>query len=268
MSAPAPGSHRPVRRRSVLLGGAATLGAVTMSSTLGGLLPRTALAQPPAGSLPDPFTLGVASCEPSPDGVVLWTRLAPQPLAADGLGGMPPRPVEVEWELAVDERFRRVERRGLATAAPDAAHSVHVELDGLRPGREYFYRFRADGHLSPAGRTRTSPPLPATGPPLTMCFASCSQYEHGFFTAYRRLAEEDPDLVLHLGDYFYEYTADDYVAPGGNVRDHAGPETETLANYRQRHAQYKTDPDLQAAHAVAPWLVVWDDHELDNNWGR
>jgi alkaline phosphatase D len=99
-----------------------------------------------------------------------------------------------------------------------------------------------------------------------MSFVSCSQFEHGWFTAYRRLAEDRPDLVLHLGDYQYEYRRDTYVASTGNVRDHEGPETVTLANYRQRHAQYKTDPDLQEAHAVAPWLAVWDDHELDNNW--
>ncbi|MDQ4094556.1 MAG: alkaline phosphatase D family protein [Actinomycetota bacterium] len=216
--------------------------------------------------LPDPFTLGVASGEPSAAGVVLWTRLAPRPLAEDGLGGMAPRLVEVEWELASDEQFSRVQRRGIETARPETAHSVHVELDGLAPGREYFYRFRSQGFLSPAGRTRTAPGPAAAGGPLTMCFASCSQYEHGFFTAYRRLAQDDPDLVLHLGDYQYEYTANDQVTDGGNVRDHAGPETVTLANYRQRHAQYKTDPDLQVAHATAPWLVVWDDHELDNNW--
>ncbi|MDQ3152842.1 MAG: alkaline phosphatase D family protein [Actinomycetota bacterium] len=246
-------------RRTVLLTGAAAVagaGAATLIRAPG------AVAAPSA----DPFTLGVASGDPAPDGMVLWTRLAPTPLAEDGLGGMGSRPVEVEWELAVDERFTRVERRGTETAVPDAAHSVHVELAGLRPGREYFYRFRAGGHVSPTGRTRTAPNPGVLGGPLTMCFASCSQYEHGYFTAYRRLAEEEPDLVLHLGDYQYEYTADDYVAPGGNVRDHVGPETVTLANYRQRLAQYKTDEDLQAAHAVAPWLVVWDDHELDNNW--
>jgi alkaline phosphatase D len=246
-----------ISRRSVLLGGAAGLGTAVLGGALSGC----------AGSQrPDPFTLGVASGEPGAAGVVLWTRLAPRPLAEDGLGGMAPRPVEVEWELASDEQFSRVQRRGTETARPETAHSVHVELDGLAPGREYFYRFRSQGFLSPAGRTRTAPGSAAAGGPLTMCFASCSQYEHGFFTAYRRLAEDHPDLVLHLGDYQYEYTANDYVADGGNVRDHAGPATVTLANYRQRHAQYKTDPDLQAAHATAPWLVVWDDHELDNNW--
>ncbi|HEX2289961.1 MAG TPA: PhoD-like phosphatase N-terminal domain-containing protein, partial [Pseudonocardiaceae bacterium] len=237
-----PGPHRAlISRRSVLLGGAAGLG----TAVLGGALSGCAGSQRP----PDPFTLGVASGEPSAAGVVLWTRLAPRPLAEDGLGGMAPRPVEVEWELASDEQFNRVQRRGTETARPDTAHSVHVELDGLAPGREYFYRFRSQGFLSPAGRTRTAPGSAAAGGPLTMCFASCSQYEHGFFTAYRRLAEDHPDLVLHLGDYQYEYTANDYVADGGNVRDHAGPATVTLANYRQRHAQYKTDPDLQAAHA-------------------
>jgi alkaline phosphatase D len=227
-------------------------------------------ARPPAsaGGQPqvDPFTVGVASGDPAPDGVVLWTRLAPRPLADDGLGGMPARPVEVEWELATDERFRQIERRGRSTAAPQAAHSVHVELSGLSPGREYFYRFRAAGHLSPVGRTRTAPAPDVLDQALTMCFVSCSQYEHGWFTAYRRLAAEHPDVILHLGDYQYEYAPGHYVAPSGNVRDHAGPETTTLANYRQRYAQYKTDPDLQAAHAAAPWLAVFDDHEVDNNW--
>jgi alkaline phosphatase D len=213
----------------------------------------------------DPFTLGVASGEPSPDGVVIWTRLAPNPLADDGLGGMPARAVDVEWEVATDERFARIESRGIATAAPQAAHSVHIELVGLRPGAEYFYRFRTAGHVSPAGRTRTAPAPGMLAAPLTMCFASCSNYEQGWFTSYRRLAEEHPDLVVHLGDYQYEYAAG-VTFLSSNVREHAGPETMTLANYRQRYAQYKTDPDLQAAHAAAPWLVVFDDHELADNW--
>jgi alkaline phosphatase D len=210
----------------------------------------------------DPFTLGVASGEPAPDGVVIWTRLAPRPLADDGLGGMPARAVDVEWEVAADDRFTRIEQRGIATAVPDAAHSVHVELAGLRPGREYFYRFRADGYISPAGRTRTAP-QPDSLAPLTMCVASCANYEQGWFTAYRRLADEHPDLVVHLGDYQYEYGAG---KQSGAVREHVGPETVTLANHRQRYAQYKTDPDLQAAHAAAPWLAVFDDHEVANNW--
>ncbi len=157
-------------------------------------------------------------------------------------------------------------RRGAVVARPAAAHSVHVELHDLPPGREFFYRFRAESFVSPVGRTRTAPAAWATPAALAMSFASCSQFEHGYFTAYRHLAADEPELVLHLGDYQYEYPADTYTVPGGNPRDHQGPETVTLANYRQRHAQYKTDPDLQAAHAVAPWAVVFDDHEIENNW--
>lgn len=214
----------------------------------------------------DPFTLGVASGDPVPDGVVLWTRLALDPTAADGRGGMPDRPVELGWQVAADPQFRRVVRSGRVTALPQNAHSVHVEVDGLRPGRDHWYRFRAGRYVSRVGRTTTSPPAGSMPRALSMAFASCAQYEHGFFSAYRNIAADRPDLVLHLGDYLYEYAANDYVAPGGNVRDHAGPETVDLASYRQRHAQYKADADLQAAHAAAPWLVVWDDHEVDNNW--
>ncbi len=214
----------------------------------------------------DPFTLGVASGDPSPDGVVIWTRLASNPLADDGFGGMPQRTFDVEWQVAADERFRKIDQRGFATAAPEFGHTVHVDLKGLQPAREYFYRFRVDGHVSPVGRTRTAPPLGSLAAPLTMCVVACSHFEHGWFTAYRRLAEEEPDLVLHLGDYQYEYGAGGYEADSGSVRAHAGGEAVTLADYRQRYAQYKTDPDLQAAHAAAPWLVVFDDHEVDDNW--
>lgn len=211
------------------------------------------------------FTLGVASGDPAPDGMVLWTRLAPVPLAEDGTGGMPHKPVPVEWEVAEDPRFARVVRRGIAVAAPELGHSVHVEVTGLRPDREYFFRFRAQGSVSPTGRTRTTP-APSAMTELMMAFASCAQFEHGYFTVYRHLAEERPDVVLHLGDYQYEYKRGDYEVPGGNPRDHVGPETTTLAHYRQRYAQYKSDVDLQSAHAAAPWVVVWDDHEVENNW--
>jgi alkaline phosphatase D len=249
-------------RRTLLFSGAAAgvAGAVTT-------WPLAASAAPYRGPLRcDPFTLGVASGDPEPDGFVLWTRLAPAPLAEDGLGGMPSRDVPVHWEVAVDPRFRRVVRCGTALARACAAHTVHVELCDLLPGREYFYRFRAERYVSPAGRTRTASEPWTNCDSLAMSFVSCSQYEHGYFTAYRRLAEDEPDLVLHLGDYQYEYAPGTYTIPGGNPRDHQGPETVTLANYRQRHAQYKTDPDLQQAHAVAPWAVVFDDHEIENNW--
>lgn len=213
-----------------------------------------------------PFTLGVASGDPVPDGFVLWTRLALDPLADDGLGGMPDAAQSVRWEVASDERFRSVVQRGTVRTSATEGFAVHVEVEDLRPGREYWYRFKVGSFVSRAGRTRTSPAAGSLPSSLRMAFASCAQYEHGFFTAYRRLAEEEPELVLHLGDYQYEYTANDYVAPAGNVRNHEGPETVDLASYRQRHAQYKADLDLQEAHAVAPWLVVWDDHEVDNNW--
>ncbi|MBO4163373.1 alkaline phosphatase D family protein [Micromonospora antibiotica] len=255
-------------RRTVLLSGAA-LGAASVTAGL----PTSADAADgrparPVGTarhrpLIWPFTLGVASGDPDHEGVVLWTRLAPQPLAGDGLGGMPDRTVEVQWEVAADELFRHVVQRGTATARPESAHSVHVELTGLLPGREYFYRFRAEGHLSPTARTRTAPDPASLPAALAMGFVSCSHYEQGYFTAYRRLAESAPELILHLGDYQYEYARE--YGPD-RPRGHEGPETRTLAGYRQRHAQYKTDPDLQAAHAVAPWAVVFDDHEVENNW--
>ncbi|QUH05093.1 alkaline phosphatase D family protein [Saccharopolyspora erythraea] len=254
-----PGPRRAVSRRAVLLGGAAALGA----STLGGTSLASALSSPGAGlgrRLADPFTLGVASGDPLADGVVLWTRLAPEPTAEDGTGGMPDKVVKVQWEVAEDETFSRIVQSGEQDAAPDLGHSVHVELEGLKPGAEYFYRFRAEGTISPVGRTRTAP-APGTMGELTMCFASCSHFGEGYFTAYRRMAEDEPGLILHLGDYQYEYAAKD-----SDVRKVLGPETRTLANYRQRHGQYKTDPDLQLAHSVAPWLVVWDDHEIENNW--
>lgn len=250
-------------RRSLLRAGAAT-GALATAAALPVLDARPSAAAPVPRR--NPFTLGVASGDPLPDSVVLWTRLATDPLADDGRGGMARRSFTLRWEVAEDPRFRRVVRRGTARAAASAAHAVHVEPGGLRPGREYWYRFRLGRHVSPVGRTRTAPAYGASTGSLAMAFASCSQFEHGFFTAYGHLAADEPDLVLHLGDYQYEYRADDYVSPTGNVRDHRGPETTTLAGYRQRLAQYRTDPDLQAAHAVAPWLVVFDDHEVDNNW--
>lgn len=211
----------------------------------------------------DPFTLGVASGDPSADGFVLWTRLAADPLSGDGHGGMPSRDVDVEWQVAADERFSTVVRSGTAAARPGAAHSVHVEVAGLEPGRDYFYRFRSEGRVSPAGRTRTAP---AGEAPLTFAVAACAHYEHGYYGAYRRLAEQEPELVVFLGDYMYEYAPSGYTALAGRVRTHSPGKCETLADYRLRHAQYKSDPDLQAAHAVAPWLAAFDDHEIENNW--
>jgi len=238
------------------MAGAAGLAAVTQSPLARAGRDRSRVAG-------YPFTLGVASGDPAPDGAVLWTRLAPTPLSG---GGMPQRRVPVEWEVASDEAFRRPVQRGTATARPELGHSVHVELEGLEPGREYYYRFRAAGELSPVGRAVTTPALGAAVDRLRFAFVSCSQYEHGFFTAYGHLAREEVDLVVHLGDYIYEYAPDVYRAPGGNVRLHEGNEIVSLRDYRDRYGQYKSDPDLQAAHARAPFVVTWDDHETDNNW--
>ncbi|MFC0039857.1 alkaline phosphatase D family protein [Actinomadura rayongensis] len=252
-------------RRSFLVTTGLTAGTAAAGPLL---LPGTADAAPLRSRAlkKNPFTLGVASGDPAPDGFVLWTRLALDPLAENGLGGMPSGTVTVEWQVASDARFKKIVKRGTVGASVASAHSVHVEVHGLRPGAQYWYRFKTGTFLSRTGHTRTAPRADTFGSALVMAFVSCAQYEHGYFTSYRRLAEQHPDLVLHLGDYQYEYKKGTYVAPGGNVRDHAGPETVTLANYRQRHAQYKADADLQAAHAVAPWLVVFDDHEVENNW--
>ena len=255
-----------IGRRTALSTGVTAALAVGVATVSHASAPTPAGGAPPRTRLRAPFTLGVASGDPESDGFVLWTRLAPRPLEPDGRGGMPDREVVVEWQVATDPGFRDPVRGGAVRARPRSAHAVHVEVAGLEPGREYFYRFRAEGHLSPTGRTRTAPPYRSSPTSLTVAVASCAQYEHGFFTGYRRLAEEQPELVLHLGDYLYEMRRDEYVAHGGNVRDHRGPDTVTLAGYRQRHAQYKTDADLQAAHAAAPWSVIWDDHEVAGNW--
>ena len=209
----------------------------------------------------DPFALGVASGDPSPDGVVLWTRLAPDPL---GGGGMPARSVDVAWEVALDESMRRTVRRGTVRAFAELGHAVHVEPIGLEPATEYWYRFTVGNARSPIGRTRTAPAPGASPERVRLGVCGCSHYEQGWFTAYRHMAEERFDAIFHTGDYIYEYgTGRKAVAP---ERRHLGAETFTLDDYRRRYAQYKLDPDLQAAHASAPFVVTWDDHEIDNDW--
>jgi alkaline phosphatase D len=210
-----------------------------------------------------PFTLGVASGDPVPGGIVLWTRLAPAPLVEDGSGGMEPTPVIARWEVATDDAFRGIVQAGAATATPELAHSIHVDVAGLEPARAYFYRFLVGSHVSPVGRTKTAPAANARLDRLRFAFASCQDYQAGYYPAYRHLVEDDLDLVVFLGDYIYEAPGD-AGAIGG--RTHLGGEPVTLGEYRLRHAQYKTDPDLQAAHTAFPWVVTWDDHEVDNDY--
>lgn len=205
-----------------------------------------------------PFSLGVASGDPSPDGFVLWTRLAPKPLEAGG--GMPQENVAVRWRVATDEKFANVVREGVETALPQDAHSVHVEVAGLPADRWYFYQFDAAGESSPIGRARTAPPADGLPERLKFASVSCQHFETGYYPAYEYMAKEGLDLVFHLGDYIYEYGGIDK-----RVRKHVGAEIKSLDDYRVRHAQYKTDPDLQAMHAACPWIVTWDDHEFDNN---
>jgi alkaline phosphatase D len=211
-----------------------------------------------------PFQLGVASGDPYPTSVVLWTRLAPNPI--DG-GGMDMIPYELRWELATDEGFASIVQSGKAVADPNLAHSVHVDVTGLEPATEYFYRFTVGSELSQTGRAKTAPAPGQQVDAVRFAEVSCSNYEHGYFTAYRDIAAQRPDFVTHLGDYIYEYKADDYlVRDDTNVRQHTGGETNTLVDYRNRYALYHTDPDLQAMRAAAPMIVTWDDHEVDNNW--
>ncbi|MDL2079092.1 alkaline phosphatase D family protein [Streptomyces sp. GXMU-J15] len=217
----------------------------------------------------DPFTLGVASGDPQPDSVLLWTRLAPEPFAPDG--GLPDQRVTVHWELAHDAEFRRVVRRGTALAHPEFRHTVHVEVGALDSGRAYYYRFRAGAWISGTGRTRTAPAPGDMVSRMKLAAVSCQAYHDGYFTPYAHLADDDSvEVVFHLGDYLYEYA----VSPVGGARnytDRALPsafnrETLTLEDYRLRYALYKIDPDLRAAHAAHPFVVTWDDHETENNY--
>ena len=208
----------------------------------------------------NPFSLGVMSGDPSPDGFVLWTRLAPDPLAG---GGMDAAAVEVDWIVAEDEALRRVVKKGKAVAAPGLAHSVHVEVNGLKSQRPYWYRFKAGAEVSPVGRASTAPKPGEANSHLKFAFASCQNWEAGLWTAYDHMLAEDPDLVVHLGDYIYEGPAHPTA-----VRPHNSLEIMSLSDYRNRHALYKTDPAIQKMHTHCPWILTWDDHEVDNNYAN
>jgi alkaline phosphatase D len=244
-------SYNPSRRE--LLARLASLGILSMTPA------RSLRAADRVKFQTDPFTLGVASGYPTAQTIVLWTRLAPVPLAPRG--GLPAEVFPVEWELAADEAFRDVIRSGTAYADPDWAHSVHVEVTGLEPARPYWYRFVAGDVRSPVGRTRTAPRRDDAVARLRLAVASCQQYEHGYYAAYRHMCTDELDLVVHVGDYIYEASWGE-----SGVRSHGTHECYTLDDYRARYALYRSDRDLQAAHAACPWLVTWDDHEVDNDY--
>ncbi|MCC5950579.1 MAG: alkaline phosphatase D family protein [Acidimicrobiia bacterium] len=241
-----------VDRRHFLLSTAAVAAAAVAwrpATSLAGITAARAITDPP-------FTLGVGSGDPLPDRVVLWTRLAPDPLEG---GGMAPGDVTVDWEVAADEGFARVVRSGSATAPAAFAHSVHVDVDGLEPDTWYWYRFSVPGFSSPVGRTRTTPANGSAVARMAFGFASCQNYGNGYYTSHTHLAAEPLDVCFHLGDYIYEST-------GSRIRPVPGGEAQDLLGYRNRYALYRSDTELQAAHHAFPWVVTWDDHEVDNNY--
>ncbi|WP_100331941.1 alkaline phosphatase D family protein [Bacillus xiapuensis] len=246
-----------------------TTGASLASLIAIGLLPADyVLANEKTPAFKDaPFKLGVASGDPLPNGVVLWTRLAPEPLAEDGLGGMPNRKVPVKWEVAKDPNFRKIVKRGTALALPELAHSVHVEVDGLEPQRYYYYRFKVASEISPIGRTKTAPAPHSSISSLSFASASCQAWYEGYFTAYQHMTEEELDFVFFTGDYIYEYAinSSNLIRPVKLSSAH-NAKVVNLDQYRLRYSLFKTDPDLQAAHAAFPWIVTWDDHEVENNY--
>ena len=248
----------PTRRRLLQAAAASGLGLIAAPALL-----RYAGAQ--SWRAGDPFSLGVASGAPRPDGFVLWTRLAPEPLSGNPQtpGGMRGGDVAVGYEIATDPALRDIVRRGEATAERAFAYSVHLDVGGLQPGRPYWYRFMSGDAASRIGRAGTLPAPDSVPDRLRFGFVSCSDYEHGYFSAYRHLADENPEFVLYLGDYIYETIEERRPT----VRRHSdGIEAATLPTYRNRYAQYRLDPDLARLHAEVPALVTWDDHEVANDY--
>jgi alkaline phosphatase D len=256
-------------RRQLLI--ASGLGAVAGVTSCGSAH-RPALPAPARTTAPvkgvdaSAFSLGVASGDPLPDSVLLWTRLAPDPMNG---GGMPQRPVDVQWQVASDEGFTKIAASGTSQAVPALGHSVHADAQGLQPATGYFYRFRVGNAISPVGRTRTAPKAGANLAQLRFAVANCQNYAAGYWPAYTHLSEESLDLVLHVGDYIYEY-----APAAGDVRKHSAVSNSalgrcvTLEDYRNRYGQYKSDAALRAAHAAFPWVLTWDDHEVQNDYAN
>jgi alkaline phosphatase D len=242
-----------VNRRKLILGAGALTGLAIASQFSGRVLAQVKFSS-------YPFTLGVASGEPYPTSVILWTRLAPEPLNG---GGMPKVNVPINWEVASDPNMKNIVAKGTEIAIPELAHSVRVEVNQLKPDTWYWYRFTSGAEASPIGRTRTAPKPESNLNKFAFALANCQQYQTGYYTAYKYMAQEDLDLVVHVGDYIYEG-----AIAQNPIRNYTAGEIFTLEDYRNRHALYKTDEYLQAAHAAFPWIVTWDDHEVENNYAN
>ncbi|MFC9848177.1 alkaline phosphatase D family protein [Streptomyces sp. NPDC060223] len=249
-------NSRAPRRRTVVKAAAAT---AVLAAPLAASLPARAATEAPA------FLHGVASGDPLPDGILLWTRVTPSAEATPGSGLGPD--TEVSWTVATDKAFGSIVAKGSTTVSAASDHTVKADIRGLRPATDYWFRFSAGGTDSPAARTRTAPAADAAVTGLRFGVVSCANWEAGYFSSYRHLAARgDLDAWLHLGDYIYEYASGDYGTRDTVVRPHApAGEITTLADYRTRHGRYKTDPDLQALHAAAPVVAIWDDHEFAND---
>lgn len=256
-------SRSGLDRRSFLVLGAAAAGATVLPVGVAQAAPLVGRSPRASGSL---FSLGVASGDPLPDSVILWTRLATQPLELDG--GMGTTSATVEWEIATDEAFTKNRQSGSVEAVAAWGHSVHVDVKGLSPDTWYYYRFKSGTELSPVGRTRTTPELGASMSSFVFGQTTCANWQSGFYQLYADLAAQQPDYWLALGDYIYEY------GNGGYLRNNTkatrpipwSSEPFTVAEYRRQYGLYRSDADLQNLHSVAPYSVIWDDHEIDNNW--
>ncbi|MFJ9124996.1 alkaline phosphatase D family protein [Streptomyces sp. NPDC102340] len=258
--------HQSVPRPTPSTANAPSRRTVVKAAAAGAALAGPLAAAAPAQAAEAPaFVHGVASGDPLPDGVLLWTRVTPNADAVPGSGKGPD--VRVAWEIAEDKAFRQVVGRGAVTASAASDHTVKADVRGLRPATAYYFRFSVGAAHSPVGRTRTTPAADASPDGLRFGVVSCANWEAGYYSSYRHLAaRSDLDAVLHLGDYLYEYRTGEYPTAEYTVREHQPThEIVSLADYRTRHGQTKTDPDVQAMQAVHPLIAIWDDHEFAND---
>lgn len=211
-----------------------------------------------ANAVTQTFGHGVASGDPLADSVILWTHVRP------ASGQLDAKSIAVKWRVATDQAMQQTVAQGTTSALASRDFTVKLDVNGLTPDSSYYYQFEAQTERSAVGRTRT---LAASGlADVRIAVASCANYPFGHFNVYRRIAErEDLNVVVHLGDYLYEYAPGTYDGQSTTRAHFPAREIVALADYRMRHAQYKTDPDLQAAHQMHPWICVWDDHESTNN---